>query len=115
MNTVFGLDKGERFEQLRQLLSEWLDTFNSPFKASFLFFPNLQKDLGAWSPWGRFIRLRNQIDQLLYAEIRDRKNQPMSEDILSLMMAARDGTQKRKRIKTTKTQRHKEEIRVFLW
>ena len=90
LNTVFGLDKGERFEQLRQLLSEWLDTFNSPFKASFLFFPNFQKDLGAWSPWGRFVRLRNQIDQLLYAEIRDRKNQPMSEDILSLMMAARD-------------------------
>lgn len=90
LNTVFGLDQGERFEQLRHLLTEWLDTFNSPFKTSFLFFPNFQKDLGAWSPWGRFVRLRNEIDQLLYAEINERKNQPLSEDILSLMMAARD-------------------------
>ena len=90
LNTVFGLDQGEQFEQLRQLLTEWLDIFNSPFKASFLFFPNLRKDWGAWSPWGKFIRLRDQIDKLLYAEIRKRKNKPFSEDILSLMMAARD-------------------------
>jgi cytochrome P450 len=90
LNTVFGLEQGERFEQLRILLSEWLDTFNSPLKASFLFFPKLQQDFGSWSPWGRFVRLRDQIDQLLYAEIRDRKTQPLGEDILSLMMAARD-------------------------
>jgi cytochrome P450 len=90
LNTVFGLDQGERFEQLIKLMSEWLDTFNSPFKASFLFFPKLQKDLGAWSPWGRFVRIRNKIDELLYAEINERKNKPLSEDILSLMMAARD-------------------------
>ncbi|MDY7023746.1 MAG: cytochrome P450, partial [Cyanobacteriota bacterium] len=90
LHTVFGLDRGERFEQLRQLLNEWLDIFSSPLKSSFLFFPNLQKDLGAWSPWGKFVRLRNQIDKLLYAEIDERKNQPLSDDILSLMMAARD-------------------------
>ena len=27
-------------------------------------------DLGAWSPWGRFLRIRQQIDELLYAEMK---------------------------------------------
>lgn len=90
LQTVFGLDEGERFEKLRQLLSEWLDIFNSPWKASFLFFSALQKDLGTWSPWGKFLQQRRQIDQILYNEIRERRNQPPGEDILSLMMAARD-------------------------
>ena len=87
LNTVFGLNQGERFEQLRQLLSQWLDTFNSPWKASFLFFPSFKKDLGGWSPWGQFIRLRGQIDQLLYAEIQECKNKPLGEDILKVSVS----------------------------
>jgi unspecific monooxygenase len=52
----------------------------------------LQKDLGAWSPWGKFLRLRQQIDALLYAEIAQRRAEPTGErqDILSLLMASQD-------------------------
>jgi cytochrome P450 len=91
LRAVFGFDQGERLEQLRQLLSSMLDSFNSPLSSSLLYFSFLQKDLGSWSPWGRFLRRRQQIDELLYAEIRERREQPDSSgnDILSLMMSAR--------------------------
>ncbi|NEQ24550.1 MAG: cytochrome P450, partial [Microcoleus sp. SIO2G3] len=92
LSAVFGLDKGQRFDQLRQLLSSLLDVISSPLTSSFLFFPSLQKDLGSWSPWGRFLRQKQQINQLLYDEIQQRREQvdPSGDDILSLLLSARD-------------------------
>lgn len=92
LRTVFGLDEGPRLQQLRQLITQLLSIFNVPWSAAFLFLPGLQRDLGPWSPWGRFLRQRQQIDALIYAEIQDRKANPeaMGEDILSLMLMARD-------------------------
>src|SRR5579883_1710782 len=92
LEAVFGLYEGERCQQLKHLTALMLDLFRSPRTSSFLFFPILQKDLGAWSPWGKFVRVREQIDQLLYAEIASRREKPNpnSIDILSLLMSARD-------------------------
>jgi cytochrome P450 family 110 len=92
LKTVFGLDGGERFTQLKELLRSLLDLSGSPLRASMLFFPALQKDLGAWSPWGKFLRQKQQIDKLIYAEIQERRDNPdtFRNDILSLMMSARD-------------------------
>ena len=92
LKTVFGLDAGQRYEQLRQLLGQMLDGFSSPLGAMFLFYPFLQKDWGAWSPWGRFLRNQQQVDALLYAEIAARRRQFDSSrtDILAVLMAARD-------------------------
>jgi len=92
LKAVFGLEGGSRYDQLRQGLTQMLDGIGSFFGAMLLFYPFLQKDWGAWSPWGRFLRLRQQVDALLYAEIADRRNQPESDrtDILALLMAARD-------------------------
>jgi unspecific monooxygenase len=92
LEAVFGLYEGERYQQLKRLLALIGDTFSSPLTASFLYFPFLQKDLGAWSPWGRFVRQRQQIDELLYAEIAERRKQPDPSriDILSLLMSAQD-------------------------
>lgn len=52
----------------------------------------LQKDLGAWSPWGQFVRQKRLINNILSNEINERKNNPelMGEDILSLMLSVRD-------------------------
>jgi hypothetical protein len=47
----FGLHEGERCQQLKSGLTAISDLFRSPLSSSFLFFPFLQKDLGAWSPW----------------------------------------------------------------
>lgn len=82
----------ERFEQLRLLLSSLLDSIGSPLNSSLIFFGVLQRDLGSWSPWGRFLKQKQQIDQLLYAEIQQRREKPdpSRTDILSMLMSTRD-------------------------
>lgn len=92
LQTVFGVYEGERCQQLKKQLTLLADLFRSPFTSSFLFFPFLQKDLGSWSPWGKFLRDQHQLDQLLYAEIAERRAQPDPDriDILSLLMSAQD-------------------------
>lgn len=92
LKAVFGLEEGSRYEQLKELLMAWLNPKNPFLQTIMLLFPVLQKDLGAWSPWGRFLRLRQKMDELIYAEIRERRSKLDGErtDILSLMMSARD-------------------------
>lgn len=90
LQAVFGLRGGDRYEALRCLLRDTLNAFNSPFLSACLFIRPLQLDLGPWSPWGKFLRRKREIDQLLLAEIRDRRQQEPQNDVLSLLLAARD-------------------------
>jgi cytochrome P450 len=92
LQAVFGLHEGQRYDHLIPLLSSMLNVTGSPLGASLLFFPILQQDLGSWSPWGRFTHRQQQISNLLYAEIQERRDNadPSRTDILTLMMSARD-------------------------
>ncbi|MFB2894253.1 cytochrome P450 [Aerosakkonemataceae cyanobacterium BLCC-F50] len=92
LRAVFGLEEGERDRELRHLLSEMLDNISSPLNSALLFFPQLQKDLGTWSPWSKFLRRQSQITELLMAEIHERRANfdPSRKDILSLLMSAKD-------------------------
>lgn len=92
LSAVFGLHSGQRFEQLRQLLSLLLDSVGSPLSSSLIVFKTLQRDLGPWSPWSRFLRRKQQIDQLIYDEIRERREREdfSGPDILSSLMSSRD-------------------------
>ncbi len=92
LESVIGLYEGTRCQQVKDLMGKMSDIFKSPFSSSFLFFPFLQKDLGKASPWGRFLRQRSSLDELLYAEIAERRSKPDPNriDILSLLMSARD-------------------------
>ncbi|MBD2295415.1 cytochrome P450 [Anabaena sphaerica FACHB-251] len=92
LKAVFGLQEGSRYEQLKELLLKILNPEKPFVRGMMLLFPSLQKDLGAWSPWGKFLRLKAEIDTLIYAEIKERqeKPDPSRTDILSLMMAAKD-------------------------
>lgn len=93
LSAVFGIHQGQRYESLRQLLTSYLDSIGSALSASFLFFPVLRRDFGSVSPWGRFVRLRQQIDQLLNNEIQERRQSIEKEDrtdILSLLLMDRD-------------------------
>ncbi|MBD2452673.1 cytochrome P450 [Nostoc sp. FACHB-87] len=93
LQAVFGLYEGERCQKLKHLLPKFLsNVFDSPLVSSFLFFPWLQKDLGSWSLWGKFLRDRQEIDQLIYDEIAERRAQLDVErkDILSLLMSTQD-------------------------
>jgi cytochrome P450 family 110 len=92
LHAVFGLSEGQRYQQIHKLIVDMFSLFSNPLSATFLFVKSLQKDLGAWSPWGNFLRQRQRLDELLYQEIRERKtqSQPLGEDILSLLISARD-------------------------
>ncbi len=92
MEAVFGLHEGERSYQLKQLIFSLIDDARTPLTSAAFLVPFLQRDLGSWSPWGHFLRVRQQIDELLYAEINERREQadPERTDILSLLISARD-------------------------
>lgn len=92
LRAVFGLDEGERFQQLRDLLNLVLDALGTPLSSTLLFFPSLRQDWGRFSPWGRFLRIKQQVRQLLYDEIRERREQAdfSRTDILTLLLSARD-------------------------
>lgn len=92
LQVVFGLSEGERYQQLKPLLTNWIDMTDSPLRSSMLFLRFLQQDWGAWTPWGRMKQRQHQIHILLQAEIEERRTRGNEgrTDILSLMMAARD-------------------------
>ena len=100
LRTVFGLHSGERFHQLKQLIVAVLDAVGSTVGSGLLLIPSLQKDMGKWSPWGYFLHQKQQLDQLLYAEIQERRNAQTynlhgqvsspTGDILSQMIGACD-------------------------
>lgn len=88
LRTVFGMTEGAAMAALRDLLRRFVALAANP---AYLW-PVLQVDLGPLSPWGRFIRLRREIDALLDREIEARRaaGDPEREDVLSLLLAARD-------------------------
>ena len=92
LQAVFGLYEGDRYQKLKELFFTYLKNIGSTLGGLLIYFPVLRKDWGSWSPWGGIQRITSQIDELLYAEISDRRTQPDSEriDILSLLMSARD-------------------------
>ncbi|MEM6752327.1 MAG: cytochrome P450 [Cyanobacteria bacterium P01_C01_bin.38] len=91
LRAVFGLDEGNHLEKIRLKISSLLDYLSSPLLSAGMFFPVLQQDLGKWSPWGKVLHLRQQIDDLVYDLIEQRRAESNQnrEDILSLMMSAR--------------------------
>jgi cytochrome P450 family 110 len=92
LQTVFGLDRNERYDLIREGLVKVASLIESPLNASFLLIPALQRNLGTWSPWGRFLRDRSALDRLLYEEIaaRRRNYQSNKTDILTLLIGAVD-------------------------
>lgn len=92
LQAIFGLCQGERYEQIQKraaaLMASWA---SGPISAA-LFFKWLRMDIGPWSPWGNFVRLRQQFDELLFAEISDRRSSldPNRTDILTMLLLAQD-------------------------
>ena len=94
LEAVFGLQDSNRAQELKQRITKLTNIFESSLASALLFFPRVQKDLGAWSPWGNFLRQQQAIDAAIYQELAFRRTQDISDrqDILSLMMSARDET-----------------------
>jgi cytochrome P450 len=90
MRAVFGVYDEERLARLARLIDEFSSRVNSVVA-----FPALQRDLGRWSPWGRFVRARSALDEFVYEEIALRRAEVEAgagdrDDVLSLLLGARD-------------------------
>ena len=88
LRAVFGVRGEERLERYRTELPKLGEVSNV-----LLFFDWARRDLGLWSPWARFLRLRDTVDELIYEEIalhRDDPDLDERDDVLSLLLRARD-------------------------
>jgi cytochrome P450 len=91
---IFGMRDSERSDELRKLLPAIFDI--DPFVALGFVSKRAQLDLGPWSPWGRFRRKRDRVDELIYSEIADRRRElgivgaETRDDMLSMLLEARD-------------------------
>lgn len=92
LEVIFALHSGELYQELINFVYLIGNLFESPLSSSVVFLSFLQKDLGTWSPWGNFLRQKQKLDELLYAEIAQRRLQKDCDcaDILSLFLSVRD-------------------------
>ncbi|MGH2978127.1 MAG: cytochrome P450 [Solirubrobacterales bacterium] len=87
LRAVFGVRGEERLGRFRALLPRLTDSTGVQ-----MWIPFLRRNLGPWSPWGRFLRMRAEVDELVYDEIRRRRAEPGAaerDDVLSLLLGAR--------------------------
>jgi len=86
LRAVFGITEAARLERLRVLLPELLAR-----STTLMWLPVMQRRFGRWSPARRFERVRDAIDELLYDEIRRRRESGATgDDVLSILLAATD-------------------------
>ena len=91
VRTVFGMTDGAAMAPLRDRLRRFVALAVNPI----YLWRSLQVDIGPLSPWGRFVRLRREIDAMLDAEIAVRRSagdDSTRSDVLHLLLAARDET-----------------------
>ncbi len=88
MRVIFGASDAELPMASRAVMQMVL-----AYTAPLLVLPPLRRDLGAWSPGGKFARRRRVVDEWVYKEIAERRRQPDAErvDVLSLLLNATDG------------------------
>ncbi len=91
VRAVFGVDDPHGLARLRERLLRFLAMADGP-SAALIALPFTQVELGGLAPWGRFVRRRRAVDELLFAEIAHRRAEGTRgrADILSLLVDARD-------------------------
>jgi len=90
MRAVFGVHDEERLLRFERLIERFAGRVNAVTA-----FPVLRRNLGPWSPWTRFVRAREALDEFIYEEIALRRAATQNEeaerdDVLSLLLSARD-------------------------
>jgi cytochrome P450 len=89
LRVVFGVSEGPRLQRLRELLTGVLEETASPFTQLIALATRRFTGRG---PWAKFDGQLKAVDELLYAEIGERRAEGSFEerdDILSVLMAAR--------------------------
>jgi cytochrome P450 len=89
LRVVFGVAEGPRLQRLRGVLTRVLEETASPFTQ---LIGLASRRFGGGGPWAKFEGRLRAVDELLYAEIAERRSIDSLEerdDILSMMMQAR--------------------------
>jgi len=88
MRAVFGVHDERRLSRFGALIETFSRRVNS-----IIAFPFMRRDLGRFSPWGRFLRAREELDAFIYEEIALRRAEVAAggehDDVLSLLLEAR--------------------------
>ncbi len=93
LRAVYGVSDEQRFRRAAALVDEFArraDLITT--------IPLLRRNLGRFSPWTRFLRAREELDEMIYEEIALRRAEAAEgeerDDVLSLLLQARhdDGT-----------------------
>ncbi len=88
LHAVFGLESAT---SLGIAMRAAVVRFVEAVRPTFLFARWMRRELFGFSAWARFRKARDHLDLLLYDVIAERRREPAGyEDILSLMMSARD-------------------------
>lgn len=86
MRAVFGVTDATRLPALEQAIF----TARHALAPSIMLFKILRRHFGGIGPWARFLRARQRLDSLIYAELAERRAlSQRGADILSLMIEAR--------------------------
>ena len=86
LRAVFGA-QGSELEELQQLLPSFVK-----HGSRLVIAPALHRDLGPWSPWGRFLRMRREFDAHVDTLIDTARADPdleQRDDVLALLVQAR--------------------------
>jgi cytochrome P450 len=88
LRTVFGMEQADERARLGEQLTRLTHLASWPP----LLLPQMQRDLGPWSPWGRFLRESRVADANLLGEIARRRREGSGgrTDILSMFLGVRD-------------------------
>ena len=68
MRAVFGVHDEDRLTRFERLIENFSGRVNA-----ITAFPVLRRNLGRWSPWARFLRAREALDEFIYEEIAIRR------------------------------------------
>lgn len=89
LRVTFGDDIAPRLTELARAVTRMVES-----GTLVLPLPALRRDLGPWSPWGRFVRARARVDSLVHRMIGERRAAGAADgraDVLSRLAAATDG------------------------
>jgi cytochrome P450 len=87
LRVVFGV-RGEEGDRLRDRIEETLGTVRSLPRV--LAMALVRRDLGPWSPWGRFRIAVERFDVLLSELLANRRAAPADDSVLAILLAQRD-------------------------
>jgi cytochrome P450 len=87
LRAVFGLDEGERLDALRAALTGILAFGVRPENL----LPAMQRDLGSFTRWSQFTRIRERADGLIYDLLGERRRDGGEDrdDIMAMLLSAR--------------------------